>query len=368
MPWRASRLHAGIRLRWRRPDSFILRLPSRRRFQVPYQSTSTKQPPSTDSEATIYRRPDDTRRKNHSPSYDPDSSSSLTDVGRLIVSDYAHLRPHYMAPKYPIVLAHGLMGFDELRLAGDLLPGISYWRGIKEAFQAHGIKCITASVPRTASIPERAAALMDQIAHRLSQVGEDGKEINIVAHSMGGLDARYMISRLCPPPSLFRVRSLTTIATPHRGSSAADMLLRDIGPDLLPWIYRLLARLHIDSGAFAQLTTRYMTQTFNPCVPNDPSVKYFSYGACATPHLFSMFRLSHDLMDVLEGPNDGLVSVRSAKWGEYKGTLAGVTHLDLINWTNRLKKMASRLGLVEERFNAVAFYLAVAEELAKEGF
>ena len=210
---------------------------------------------------------------------------------------------------------------------------------------------------------------MDQIASKLptSSTGE-GREVNVIAHSMGGLDARYMISRLCPSPSLFRVRSLTTIATPHRGSSAADMLLRDIGPDLLPLIYRLLTRLKIDYGAFSQLTTSYMREHFNPVVPNHPDVRYFSYGASATPHLFSVFRISHDLMNVLEGDNDGLVSVRSSKWGQYRGTLMGATHLDLINWTNRLKVVAARLGLIEQRYNAQAFYLAVAEVLAKEGF
>jgi len=32
-------------------------------------------------------------------------------------------------------------------------------------------------------------------------------------------------------------------------------------------------------------------------------------------------------------------SVPSSQWGAYKGTLIGVSHLDLINWTNRLKWM-----------------------------
>ncbi|ETI19784.1 hypothetical protein G647_08797 [Cladophialophora carrionii CBS 160.54] len=304
------------------------------------------------------------------PSYNPNDEASLSDLGHQIVSDYAHLRAEYEAPKHPIVLAHGLLGFDELRLLpGNLVPGIAYWRGIREAYQSHGIQCITTAVPRTASIPERAQVLMDQIASKLpTHEGGHGKEVNIIAHSMGGLDARYMISRLCPSPSRFRVRSLTTIATPHRGSSAADMLFRDIGPDLLPHIYRLLSRFKIDYGAFSQLTTPYMRDKFNRVVPNHPEVKYFSYGASATPHLFSVFRMSHDLMNVIEGPNDGLVSVRSAKWGEYKGTLMGVTHLDLINWTNRLKVAAGRLGLIEEKYNAQAFYLAVADSLAKEGF
>jgi triacylglycerol lipase len=36
-------------------------------------------------------------------------------------------------------------------------------------------------------------------------------------------------------------------------------------------------------------------------------------------------------------PTDHPNSVHSSRWGDYKGTLIGVSHLDLINWTNRLK-------------------------------
>lgn len=271
------------------------------------------------------------------------------------------------------------MGFDELRLAGQYLPSVHYWRGIKDAFNEHGIECITTAVPTTGSIDERAKALYAQILEKLPSApgsppssssggGGGGRKVNIVAHSMGGLDARYLISRLCPDPTTeFQVASLTTVATPHRGSSAADMLFRDIGPDLLPRLYRLLERLKISSGAFSQLTTPYINSRFNPVTPNSASTRYFSYGATATPHLLSVFRVSHDLLAEVEGPNDGLVSIRSAKWGEYKGTLVGVTHLDLINWTNRIKNVAARLGLVEQKFNAVAFYLGVADMLAKEG-
>ena len=56
-----------------------------------------------------------------------------------------------------------------------------------------------------------------------------------------------------------------------------------------------------------------------------------------------MFRQSHRIIQDFEGPNDGLVSVESSKWGTYKGTLVGVSHLDLINWTNRLRWMVWQL-------------------------
>ena len=103
--------------------------------------------------------------------------------------------------------------------------------------------------------------------------------------------------------------------------------------------------------AFRQLTTGYMRDQFNPKIINDENVKYddsaklticaersryYSYGAVFDPPFWSIFSRSHAVISGREGPNDGLVSVESSKWGEYRGTLANVSHLDLINWTNRV--------------------------------
>lgn len=233
-------------------------------------------------------------------------------------------------PKYPIVLAHGLLGFDELRLAGSLLPGVQYWRGITEAMRANGIEVILTSVPASASIEERAAKLGRDIATKAN-----GKSVNIIAHSMGGLDARYMISQL--KPDNVDVLSLTTIATPHRGSYFADFILQELGSLYLPRIYKFVEGLGYSTGAFSQLTRKYMLEEFNPKTPNKEGVRYFSYGATARPGFLSAFRRPHKIVEDVEGPNDGLVSVESAKWGTYKGTLVEVSHLDLINWTNRLR-------------------------------
>src|SRR4051812_38952707 len=222
-------------------------------------------------------------------------------------------------PKHPIVLAHGLLGFDELRLAGSLLPGVQYWRGITEALRANGIEVITASVPASGSIEERAAKLGEDIASKAQ-----GKSVNIIAHSMGGLDARYMISRLHPPN--VKVLSLTTIATPHRGSTFADFCFEEIGKEWTPRFYKLLGRMSINTGAFEQLTTDYMKDVFNPATPDVDGVRYFSYGATVRPSLWSAFRRPHKIVQRMEGPNDGLVSVESSKWGTYKGTLVDVSH------------------------------------------
>ncbi|KAK6539567.1 hypothetical protein TWF694_009777 [Orbilia ellipsospora] len=119
--------------------------------------------------------------------------------------------------------------------------------------------------------------------------------------------------------------------------------------------------------AFEQLTTEYMRENFNPQTPDIEDVKYFSYGALTYPGIFSPFHASHRIISRVEGDNDGLVSVKSASHGVYKGTLLGPSHLDIINWTNRLKWIMKGLFGQHNKFNAVAFYLALSDMLAEEG-
>lgn len=100
---------------------------------------------------------------------------------RLKNYDCGSLEPPYSSmptetPKHPIVLAHGLLGFDELRLAGPFLPGVQYWRGIKEALSMKGVEVITATVPPSASIEMRAEVLAETITSAAR-----GREVNIVA-------------------------------------------------------------------------------------------------------------------------------------------------------------------------------------------
>ncbi|KAG9233211.1 Alpha/Beta hydrolase protein [Amylocarpus encephaloides] len=268
--------------------------------------------------------------------------SRISELGRTIEDDFATIREKYATPKHPIVLAHGLLGFDELKLGGRFFRGVQYWRGITDALRANGIEVIIASVPASARIEERAAKLSRDIAEKAG-----GKSVNIIAHSMGGLDARYMISRL--QPERVNVLSLTTIASPHRGSSFADFFINELGPDYLPRIYGWLSNRGIDTGAFKQLTQQYMKEDFNPNTPDAPGVRYFSYGACVDPGILSPFKHSHIIVQKREGPNDGLVSVESAMWGTYKGTLIGVSHLDLINWTNHLQFWAWKMAGIERK-------------------
>lgn len=80
------------------------------------------------------------------------------------------------SPKNTIVLAHGLLGFDEIKLVGSLFPPIQYWHGIKHALSMKGIKVITTTVPPYDSIENRAKALAENIA-----AGAEGHDVNIIA-------------------------------------------------------------------------------------------------------------------------------------------------------------------------------------------
>lgn len=104
------------------------------------------------------------------------SDPRLDNIGPIIRDEFALLRPSYRVPQHPIVLAHGLLGFDELRVAGPSFPRIEYWYGIKQALAGRGVEVMTASVPPSASIETRAATLAESI-ERMAK----GKAVNIIA-------------------------------------------------------------------------------------------------------------------------------------------------------------------------------------------
>ncbi|KAI0310018.1 hypothetical protein OF83DRAFT_924487 [Amylostereum chailletii] len=78
------------------------------------------------------------------------------------------------------------------------------------------------SVPRTGSISERAAEL-----NRFLQQRAHGRGVNLMAHSMGGLDGRHLITHI--QPMEYTPLSLTTFATPHRGSAFMDWCAEYLG-------------------------------------------------------------------------------------------------------------------------------------------
>lgn len=128
--------------------------------------------------------------------------------------------------------------------------------------------------------------------------------------------------------------SITTIATPHRGSSFADHFM-SLASQHLPSVLSLLELLPNGGGdgkAFECLTLESMLR-FNEETPDVDGVRYFSWGASYEPGLIDTWKWPHSVILEKEGPNDGLVSVESAKWVSARRT--GVRKVYLSEYVSR---------------------------------
>jgi triacylglycerol lipase len=204
----------------------------------------------------------------------------------------------------------------------------------------------------------------DRLRHVLDETNAD--RLTVIAHSMGGLDARYLIRRMGWHE---QIKVLVTVATPHRGSSVARLVLeqpeavRDWVTDMANWLgSNVLEDGSADMReALRELTPDYVENTFNPEVPDHPDVTYYSFGCQAgegtTIPVSPIFRYFNSYLFDHEGVNDGIVSVESAHWGTYLGTV-DADHAQQVGIT-------SRLGAP---FDADAFYAAIAQRLADEGW
>lgn len=186
-----------------------------------------------------------------------------------------------------VVLLHGLLGFVHLF-------GLDYFRGVPRLLAEGGFRVLTPSLPKVASIQVRAKALAGLLER---QPGP----LHLIGHSMGGLDARYYITHL---GGYDKVKSLTTLCTPHRGSELAAAVCR----------WPLLGHV----PALRDLTPAALWQ-FNAETPDHPDVRYFSYAAarpvCEIPW---QLRPLAARLAAKEGAMDALVSVSSAHWSGYR--------------------------------------------------
>ncbi|AET37376.1 triglyceride lipase Ecym_1122 [Eremothecium cymbalariae DBVPG len=342
-----------------------------------------------------------------------DGALSQPNEQELILDSFPPLKD-YTAPKYPIVLCHGLSGFDKLILIPSIrqllgllqitvkeqnsdtfmqeatndsgLLALDYWVGVQKFLESKGCTVITAKVPSFGSIEERAAVLNDFIekgVEKLVEKGDTGNnndrmtadkkvKVNLIAHSMGGLDCRYLISKKANKG--YQVMSLTTINTPHHGSEMADFVVEKF--DLLKQTAKLDELPLFLPPAFYQLTTYHM-KYFNSMTSNDPNVSYFSYGSYFYPKWYNVFYPSWNvILNRSNGePNDGLVTVKSAKWGQYMGALKNIDHLDIINWRNKLQlesltsldKTYKRKAVSTSKLDVLEFYLAITDMLTRKG-
>lgn len=222
--------------------------------------------------------------------------------------------------RHPVVLVHGFMGFDAM---GRGPFRSEYFRGVSSHLRELGAEVFAARLPPLAGVRERAERLAEQIR------ALPFERVNIVAHSMGGVDARYAISRLGLSR---RVAALVTIGTPHRGTPLANVVARIIDRRT-----RVRAARALGFEAIFDLTTASM-ERFNEEVPDAPDVKYVC--CVATTPLFRA-RLG-----------DGLVPVDSQRWGDV------LFEIDADHW--------SQIGW-STRFDARALYERIVVELGQRG-
>ena len=259
--------------------------------------------------------------------------------------------------RYPLVMVHGVL-FRDLRY-------FNYWGRIPRELIRYGATVFYGNQEAVGTIEQNGYDLRNKIMEIMAQTGCE--KVNIIAHSKGGLDARYVISALGMSEY---VASLTTMNTPHRGCRFIDKACK-----LPEGLFRLISR--VVNSIFRRLGDKnpdfYSTihqfatpasEEFNRCVPDMPGIYYQSY-ASKMKHMGSdsLLSLPYLMIRPLEGDNDGLVSVSSAMWGNYRGALQnknrrGISHGDIID----LKREDYR------GFDVVETYISIVSDLKTYGF
>ncbi len=231
--------------------------------------------------------------------------------------------------RHPVVLAHGVLGFSEIAFAGRRHR---YFRNIAEKLSPLGAEFHHPRLPPAGGVEVRADALVSLVR------ALPGQRVNVIAHSMGGLDARFAIARRGLSD---RVASLVTIGSPHRGTPLADFALSRASARLLR--FAALRDLGIEA-----------LERFNREVPDLPSVAYCSIVAATDlAHTNPLLWPTHAYLSKRCGPNDGLVPATSQRWGKVLREIQA-DHWAQVGWSLK--------------FDAVALYEEILRELVGLGF
>ncbi len=236
------------------------------------------------------------------------------------------------ATKYPILMVHGVFFRD--------YKNFNYWGRVPADLETNGATIYYGNQESARSIDDSGKQLASRIKEIVEQTG-CGK-VNIIAHSKGGLDSRAAVSLFGMAPY---VASLTTVNTPHRGCQFADYLLGKAPQGLKNTVaaqYNAALRKVGDKNpdfiaAVTDLTSE-AAKAFNERCPDADGVYYQSIGSKSVRAESGRFplNLSYHLVNYFDGPNDGLVSLPSMKWGADFTFVSprknrGITHGDMID-------------------------------------
>ncbi|MGN1119890.1 MAG: lipase family alpha/beta hydrolase [Oscillospiraceae bacterium] len=261
--------------------------------------------------------------------------------------------------KYPILLVHGVF-FRDSKL-------LNYWGRVPAELEKNGARIFYGEQQSALSVADSAA----ELAQRIERLCKDNgfEKVNIIAHSKGGLDSRYAISKL---GSSEYVASLTTINTPHRGCIFAEYLLGKAPEKFVLSLentyntaFKALGDPNPDFLAAVKNLTNGFCEEFNKEVPNAAGVYYQSFGSVSKNSKSGRFPLnvSYPLVKRFDGDNDGLVALTSTEWGErftpvYPKGRRGITHADVIDLNREDIK----------GFDVREFYVGIVSDLKERGF
>ncbi len=280
--------------------------------------------------------------------------------------------------QYPILLVHGVA----LR---DKLLGISYFNRIPKYLSDNcKVPIFFGNTDAFGLGEDNADQLKKTIINITDNLGY-GK-VNVIAHSKGGLDMRFMFYRnngteFDGRTLNDRVASFTTLGTPHRGSVLADYLFEKIsanGEDLLDKVLTVFGRIigdsnHTDPQGALDLLTRKSMEKWNATMGDlekgidgvyCQSWAGFISGAISDPVFFS----TSSIMAQQGSPvNDGAVEEPSAIYGNYRGTvgsgmIGGVSHMALVD------KAQLITNGVTPGFDPRVFYQKILSELSERGY
>ena len=255
--------------------------------------------------------------------------------------------------KYPILLVHGVFYRED------------YWGRIPEALRKKGAVVHHSGHQATAAVADSGA----ELARRIRELAEEAGKVNLLAHSKGGLDSRWAISRLGMVPY---VASLTTINTPHRGCIFAEYLLGKVPQTArlkIAAAYNTAMKKAGDPNPDFLAAVTDLTESAclarNEVTPDAPGVVYesvMSYCKKARHGKFPL-NMTYPIVKHFDGLNDGLVSVESARWGERFTLLEpqgkrGISHGDVVD-LNRENIRG---------FDVREFYVKLAADLKSRGY
>lgn len=269
--------------------------------------------------------------------------------------------------KYPIVLAHG-MGTQ-----AKVMRFIDYWGGISTELEENGGEVYITSVNAMDSTANKGIAWKKQVLEILAVTGKS--KVNVIGHSHGCLYTRYAITNLGLKD---KVASHTSIAGPHRGSCVAEMILGVIPDKMEPLVGDALNILmsfvmgDVNGDTVSNgydLTRAYMINTFNPNTPDVSGVYYQSYAYKINNIIGGgpIFGLTWLAMLPIEGENDALVSVTSAKWGNFKGVISGSAGGIGVNHLAATGLLSGVLYPPVTGYDAPSFFAGIAADLKSRG-